>query len=72
MPGAIRACTMVAQRPSGDAGGACVQDSDEELIGRLARGDLEALEELYRRFSRPVYSLALRVLGDGSEAEEVT
>ena len=49
-----------------------MQDSDEELIGRLARGDLEALEELYRRYARPVFSLALRVLGDGPEAEEVT
>lgn len=72
MPEAIRACTMVAQRPRVDAGGACVQDSDEELIGRLARGDLEALEELYRRYARPVFSLALRVLGDGPESEEVT
>ncbi len=72
MSEAIRACTMVAQRRGVGAGGACVQDSDEELIGRLARGDLEALEELYRRYARPVFSLALRVLGDGPEAEEVT
>ncbi len=63
---------MVAQRPGVDARETCVQDSDEELIGRLARGDLEALEELYRRYARPVFSLALRVLGDGPEAEEVT
>lgn len=48
------------------------QDSDEELIGRLARGDLGALEALYTRYSRPIYSLALRILGDEGEAEEVT
>ncbi len=54
-------------------GGSCgVQDSDEELIGRLARGEIEALEALYTRYSRPVYSLALRILGDEGSAEEVT
>ena len=50
-------------------GGSCgVQDSDEELIGRLARGEIEALEALYTRYSRPVYSLALRILGDEGSA----
>jgi RNA polymerase sigma-70 factor (ECF subfamily) len=57
-------------------GGSCgvqdSQDSDEELIGRLAHGDLGALEALYTRYSRPIYSLALRILGDEGEAEEVT
>lgn len=49
-----------------------MQDNDEELIGRLARGDLEALETLYARYARPVFSLAVRVLGDEAEAEEIT
>jgi len=56
----------------GNGGSWGVQDSDEELIGRLARGDLDALEALYSRYSRPIYSLALRILGDEGEAEEVT
>ena len=48
-----------------------VVDIDEELIGRLAKGDITALEALYSRYARPVFSLALRILGDTSDAEEV-
>lgn len=47
-------------------------DIDEELVGRLAQGDLSALETLYGRYARPVFSLALRILGDSADAEEVT
>lgn len=46
-------------------------DIDEELVGRLAQGDLTALEALYTRYARPVFSLALRILGDTADAEEV-
>ena len=57
----------------GGYGGSCsVQDNDEEMIERLAHGDLEALDVLYARYARPVFSLAVRVLGDDAEAEEVT
>ncbi len=49
-----------------------VEVVDEELIERLARGDLAALDALYTRYSRPVFSLALRVLGNSDDAEEVT
>jgi RNA polymerase sigma-70 factor (ECF subfamily) len=49
-----------------------VEVVDEELIERLARGDLAALDALYTRYSRPVFSLALRVLGNTDDAEEVT
>jgi RNA polymerase sigma-70 factor (ECF subfamily) len=49
-----------------------VVDIDEELVGRLAQGDLSALETLYGRYARPVFSLALRILGDSADAEEVT
>lgn len=44
---------------------------DEELVSRLAQGDLTALEALYGRYARPVFSLALRILGDTADAEEV-
>ena len=47
-------------------------DIDEELVGRLAQGDLTALEALYTRYARPVFSLAMRILGDTADAEEVT
>lgn len=46
-------------------------DIDEELVSRLAQGDLTALETLYARYARPVFSLALRILGDSADAEEV-
>ena len=49
-----------------------MQENDEELIARLAHGDLDALDALYARYARPVFSLAVRVLGDEAEAEEIT
>ena len=44
--------------------------SDGELIQRTGTGDRSAFEKLYRRYSRPVFGLALRRLGDRSRAEE--
>src|SRR5437763_1504046 len=44
--------------------------SDGELIQRVGRGDAGAFELLYRRYSRPVFGLALRRLGDRMAAEE--
>jgi RNA polymerase sigma-70 factor (ECF subfamily) len=44
---------------------------DAELVAAVARADPRALELVYERHSRGVYSLALRVLGDGPAAEEV-
>lgn len=44
---------------------------DLELHRRLATGDSEAFEELYRRYSPSAYGLALRVTGQDSLAQEV-
>src|SRR6266542_2916878 len=44
---------------------------DAALVEALARGDARALELVYERHSRGVYSLALRLLNDGPAAEEV-
>ena len=44
--------------------------NDSELITRIAAGDRGAFEELYRRYIRPVFGLALRRLGDRSRAED--
>jgi RNA polymerase sigma-70 factor (ECF subfamily) len=44
--------------------------SDAELIQRTADGDRSAFDDLYRRYARPVFGLALRRLGDRGGAED--
>ena len=48
------------------------RSSDGELLQRIADGDREAFDVLYRRFVRPVFALALRRLGDRGRAEDAT
>ena len=45
--------------------------ADHTTLERMARGDHEALAELYDRHSRLVYSLALRIIRDQGEAEDI-
>jgi RNA polymerase sigma-70 factor (ECF subfamily) len=45
--------------------------ADRSALERMARGDQTALAELYDRHARPVYSLALRIVQDPSDAEDV-
>jgi len=45
--------------------------ADETLAGRLADGDVGALECLYERHSRAIFSLSLKLLADREAAEEV-
>jgi RNA polymerase sigma-70 factor (ECF subfamily) len=47
------------------------QTSDAELVERLSRGDAWAKEALYRRYVGLVWSTALRLLGNRSDAEDV-
>ena len=44
--------------------------SDGELIRMVGSGDRSAFDALYRRYSRPVFGLALRRLGDRGRAED--
>jgi RNA polymerase sigma-70 factor (ECF subfamily) len=44
--------------------------TDGDLIRRVARRDANAFELLYQRYSRPVFGLALRRLGDRMRAED--
>ena len=46
--------------------------SDLELAQKSAGGDGEAFEQLYRRHFRRVYALCLRMLGDPTQAEDLT
>jgi len=45
---------------------------DETLIRLVAHARADALSELYDRYSRLVFSLALNLIGDRATAEEVT
>ena len=45
---------------------------DVAAVKRAARGDEAALAELYDRHSRFVFSLALRIVRDAGEAEDLT
>jgi RNA polymerase sigma-70 factor (ECF subfamily) len=47
------------------------QQEDAALLGRMAEGDKAAFAALYDRFSRPLFSVALRVLREEAEAEDV-
>jgi RNA polymerase sigma-70 factor (ECF subfamily) len=47
-------------------------ESDSQLLVRVAGGDRDAFTELYRRFARPVFAMAVRQLGDKGRAEEAS
>src|SRR5437867_7454504 len=47
------------------------RQADQATLGRMAQGDPDALAELYDRHSRRVFSLALRILQDSPEAEDI-
>ncbi len=46
-------------------------DSDRAAVIRMARGDGSAVAEVYDRHARAIYSLALRMLSDPADAEDV-
>ncbi len=45
---------------------------DKALVLSLRQGNKAALTVLYERYSRLVYTIAFRILNNGSEAEDVT
>lgn len=46
-------------------------DPDSRLVERAQAGDVRAFEALIRRYERWVFTLALRMVGDRGEAEDV-
>ncbi len=48
------------------------QRLDEGLLGRVGRGDLTALESLYLQTEKAVYALALSILRNPDDAQDVT
>lgn len=45
-------------------------EADGKILERIARGEAEALEDLYDRYRAIAYGVALRVTGDASVAED--
>jgi RNA polymerase sigma-70 factor (ECF subfamily) len=43
---------------------------DREMLARAAEGDQQAFAKIYDRLSGPLYSLAVKMLGDASEAQD--
>src|SRR5262249_17313991 len=54
----------MAETPTGQ------QMLDQEMIARIGRGEQRAFSALYDRLSGPLYSLALKMLGDASDAQD--
>jgi RNA polymerase sigma-70 factor (ECF subfamily) len=46
------------------------QETDREVLALIGRGDQRAFGVLYDRLSGPLFSLAVRMLGDASEAQD--
>jgi RNA polymerase sigma factor (sigma-70 family) len=67
MTGAVLAFRAV---PGGERDIRVVDTSDESLLARVARGDDDALGNLYDRFGHVAYGLALRILRDERLAED--
>lgn len=53
-----------------EAGSAVADREAGEIMARLARKDGSAMVDLYQQLGAPLYTVALRILGDRGEAEE--
>ena len=63
LPFPAAAATIVAMNTA--------EATDDTLIERIATCEREAFEELYGRYARPVFGLALRRIGDRGRAEDL-
>jgi RNA polymerase sigma-70 factor, ECF subfamily len=64
------ATSKITVHPS-TAPGLAARAGDMALVDRCRRGDLAAFEELYRAHSGRIYGLALRMLGNPADAEDL-
>ena len=46
--------------------------SDNQLVAAYLKGDEESLEDLIKRYIKPIYSFAYRYIGNAHDAEDVT
>jgi RNA polymerase sigma-70 factor (ECF subfamily) len=47
-----------------------IQFNEQKLIRAGQRGDSQAVETLFRRYHRPLFQMALRVMGNADDAED--
>ncbi len=45
--------------------------TDEELVGRIAKGDRLAMQLLFARYQTPVYRFVLRIVRNEANAEDL-
>lgn len=48
------------------------RSADEDVLVALREGHVNALDVLYDRYAKQVYSLAYKILGNSEEAEDIT
>src|ERR1700680_4676376 len=61
---------MMATQVAVAAATGTLQVNEERLIRAGQRGDSQAVEALFRRYHRPLFQTALRVLGNAEDAED--
>ena len=49
-----------------------MQDIDEDFVKKASEGDVESFEKIFRSYSDYVYNVALRILQNREDAQEVT
>jgi RNA polymerase sigma-70 factor (ECF subfamily) len=62
---------VTAERPHQPAAPETPADPDRELVARVRGGDVAGFEALMRRHNRRLFRVALAILGDADEAEDV-
>lgn len=63
---------MTDVHPGQESGQGCDRPTAETLLGRVARGDEVAFEQLYDRVAGSVLGVVRRVVRDPAQSEEVT
>ena len=63
--------SKVTAHPAAEAGGAASRAAEMALVERCRQGDLGAFEQLYRTYSGRLFSVACRMLGNPSDAEDL-
>lgn len=46
--------------------------TDEELVRRMQRGDMQAFDELYARYKNDAYRVACLITGNRADGEDLT